>query len=71
VVRVIEEFHDQHHCVGGKVDTRNHDQIPRVQAAFAKEVHSLVSVIEDFGNTFQKESADLLVLHSKSIADHV
>ena len=71
VARVIEEFHDQQHCVGGKVDTRHHDQIPSVQAAFAKDVRSLISVIEDLGNPFEEESADLLVLHSKEIADHV
>ena len=42
VARVIEEFHDQHHC-GGEADTRHHDQTPSVQAAFAKDACSLVS----------------------------
>ncbi len=70
VARVIEEFHDQQHHCGGKVDTRHHDQTPSIQAAFAKDVRSLVSVIEDLGNPFEEESTDLLVLDTKEITDH-
>ena len=69
LARVIEEFHArQNHCKG-KVTTLHHDQIPSVQSAYAKDVRSLVSVIEDLGNPFQEESTDLLVLDSKEIAD--
>ena len=43
---------------------------PSVQAAFPKDVRSLVSMIKDLGNPFEEVSTDLLVLDSKEIADH-
>ncbi|WAQ98989.1 hypothetical protein MAR_023362 [Mya arenaria] len=43
------------------------EQTPAVQTAFAKQVMSLVSTIEDMGNPFLEESADLLVLDTKDI----
>ena len=53
MARVIEEFHDQQYHCGGKVDTRHHDQTLSIQTAFAKDVRSLLSVIEDLGNPFE------------------
>lgn len=70
VARIIEEFHDENHHCGGKVNTDHHDQAPSVQVSFAKDVRSLLSVMEDLGNPFKEESADLLVLDTKEIADH-
>ena len=46
-------------------DTRHHDQSASVQSAFVKDVQSIVNVMEDFGNPFNKESQDLLVLDTK------
>ena len=69
IARVIEEFHAQQNHCKGKVTTLHHDQIPSVRSAYAKDVRSLVSVIEDLGNPCQEESTDLLVLDSKEIAD--
>ncbi|KAG7171269.1 hypothetical protein Hamer_G013721 [Homarus americanus] len=48
--------------------THHHDQIPSVQTSFIKDVHSLVSVIEELGNPFEEESLDLVALHTKEIA---
>ncbi len=53
-----------------KDPARHHDQTTSIQAAFAKDVRSLVSAIEDLGNPFEEESTDLLVLDTKEIADH-
>ena len=39
-----------------------------VQSAFVKDVQSMVNVMKDFGNTFEEESQDLLVLDIKEIA---
>ena len=39
----------------GGVDTLHHDQTPSVQAAFAKDVCSLVNVIDNFGHPFEEE----------------
>ena len=41
-----------------------------VQAAFAKGVGPIVSVIDDFGNPFEEESTELLVLDNKEISCH-
>ena len=41
-----------------------------VQAAIAKSVCPLVSVIDDFGNPFEEESTDLLVINNKVISCH-
>ena len=46
VARIIEEFHDEHHHCGDKVNTNHHDQTPSVQTSFAKDTCSLVSVRE-------------------------
>ena len=43
---------------------------PSVQDVFAKDVRSLVSVMNDFGNPFEEESADLLTLDTREISDH-
>jgi len=71
VARVIEEFHNQQQHTSGKIITSHHDQLPSIQAAFAADVHSLVSTIEDLGNPFEEESTDLLVLHTKEIVDNI
>ena len=39
-----------------------------MQSTFVKDVQSMVNVTEDFGNPFQEESPDLLVLDTKEIA---
>ena len=36
--------------------------------SFIKDVHSLVSAMEHFGNPFEEESKYMLVLHSKELA---
>lgn len=53
----------------GGHEVLHHDQTASVQKAFRKDVSSLVSVIEEMGNPFEEESTDLVVLHSKEIAD--
>ena len=55
------------HDVGKPGDTRHHEQVPSVQKAFAKDVKSLIRVIEQMGNPFCEDSADLLVLDTKEI----
>ncbi|WAR07367.1 LOW QUALITY PROTEIN: hypothetical protein MAR_017325, partial [Mya arenaria] len=48
-------------------DATGHHEQTAVQTAFAKQVMSLVSTIEDMGNPFLEESADLLVMDTKDI----
>ena len=69
IARVIEEFHNEQNQWGRKKNTEHHDQTASIQAAFARDVCSLVSTMEEFGNPFEEESSDLLVLDSKEIVD--
>ena len=49
--------------------SRYHDQsAASVQSTFVKDVQSMVNMMEDFGNPFQEQSQDLLVLDTKEIA---
>ena len=65
--RAIEEFQDGDEHWGTRVDTCHHDQTLKVQTSFAKDVRSLVSVIEELGNPFEEESMDLVVLDIKEM----
>ena len=69
VARVIGEFEKSAIPENRRVDTHHHDQTASVQISFAKDVRSLLTVIEDMGNPFEQESQDLLVLDTKEIAD--
>lgn len=74
LARVIEEFEisflDQGTSVqSDKIPLKHHEHTVSSQAVFAKQVDTLVRVIEDMGNPFMKESDDLLVLDSRDIAD--
>ncbi|KAL8586673.1 hypothetical protein ACOMHN_038659 [Nucella lapillus] len=69
VARVIEEFQDgNQHWRRQTADTRHHAQTPSVQASFVKDVCSLIGVIEEMGNPFEKESQDVVKLDTKEIA---
>ena len=64
----IEVFQDGNKNWGRRVDTHHHNQIPSMQTSFAKDVGSLVSVIEELDNPFEEESMDLVVLDTKEMA---
>ena len=69
VARVIMEFEDFNMHPRNQEETRHHEETPSVQSTFARDVRSLVAVIEELGNPFEEESQDLLVLDTKKIAD--
>ena len=69
VARVIVEFEDFNMHPRNQEETRHHEETPSVQNTFARDVRSLVAVIEELGNPFEKDSQDLLVLDTKEIAD--
>ena len=56
VARVIQEFENVELHWEKRVDLCHHDQTSSVQKSFAKDVRSLVSVIEELGNPFDEES---------------
>ena len=51
------------------MNTQHHDQVASIQIYFARDVQSLVTVIEELGNPFEEESQDLLVIDTKEIAN--
>ena len=61
IARAVREF-ERTYDVWNLADTRHHEQVPSVQKAFAKDVKNLIGVIEEMGNPFCEDSADLLVL---------
>lgn len=67
VARVIGEFEKSAIPENRRVDTHHHDQTASVQISFAKDVRSLLTVIEDMGNPFEQESQDLLVLDTQTL----
>lgn len=68
IARFMEEFQYVTDPVNRSQDTRHHDQSASVQTVFLKDVESMVNVMEDFGNPFEEESQDQLVLDTKEIA---
>ena len=69
VARVIVEFEDFNMHPRNQEETHHHEETPSVQNTFARDVRSLVAVIEKLGNPFEEDSQDLLVLDTKEIAD--
>ena len=69
VARVIVEFEDFNMHPRNQEETRHHEETPSVQNTFARDVRSLVVVIEELGNPFEEDSQDLLVLDTKEIVD--
>ena len=69
VARVIVEFEDFNMHPRNQEETRHHEETPSVQNTFARDVRSLVAVIEELGKPFEEDSEDLLVLDTKEIAD--
>ena len=68
IARVIDEFHDGSQFSGRYDDTRQHDQTPSIQTSFAKDVCSLVQMMEELCNPFEEENMDMVALDTKEIA---
>ena len=68
VARVVEEFHKELDYCSCKTNAAHHHQAPTVQT---KDVLSLITVMEDLGNSFEGKGTDHLILYNKEFADHV
>lgn len=66
IARAVKEF-ESTYGVQKANNINHHEQVPFVQKAFAKDVVSMVSAIEEMGNPFSEESTDLFVLDTKEI----
>lgn len=63
---MIEEFQELYLKPKGQRDL-HHEQTGSIQQAFAEDVRSFVSTIEEMCNPFEDDSNDLLSLQSKEI----
>ena len=66
VARVVTEF-EESLGQAKSVSTKHHDQSPTIQQAFVKNVRSLSATIEQMGNPFMDNSADLIRIDTKEI----
>ena len=68
MARIVSEF-EASMTTEVEVQGADHHEVQRsFQVSFFKDVKSLVTTIEDFGNPFLEESEDLIVLDTKEIA---
>ena len=51
------------------LSSKLYEQTLSAQRVFLEKVEALLTVLKEMGNPFQEDSADLLVLHTKNIAD--
>ena len=70
IARLVNEFEAGMAPETNVGDTSLHHEAQKsFQVSFYKDVKSLVSTMEDLGNPFLEETQDLVVLHSKVIAE--
>lgn len=69
VARVIAEFELSHHAEETKANLHHREETSITLDKFLQDVylHTLTLVMEEMGNPFEEESADLLVFHTKEI----
>ena len=66
IARVVNEFETT--FLSHKADdVRHHEQVPSIQAAFAKDVRNMLSVMDELGSPFLDDSKDLIALDTKDI----
>ena len=71
VVKGSGEFEKQAirgHGLCSRIGHLHHDQKPGVQAAFMKDVRTLIAVFQEMGNPFLENTQDLLVLDTYDTA---
>ena len=69
IARLVSEF-EASMTTEAEVQGADHHVVQRsFQVSFFKDVKSLVTTIEDFGDPFREESDDLIVLDTKEIAE--
>ena len=65
--RMINEFEEGTILTGSRVTRRHHEQMHSIQQKCAKEIKSMVDVLEDMGNPFEEDSGDLLTRDNQEI----
>ena len=71
VTRVISEFEAAMKPQNTQTVTLHHEQTSSMQKLFVKNVQALVAVFNEYGNPFQEDSTDMLVLDTREIVDPI
>ena len=61
--RLVKEFEVE----GTSSETKHHEQYPKFQKTFLKDVQELSSSFRDYGNMFLENSGQLIVLHNSKV----
>ena len=69
VSRLVDDFEKMSCLKDQAITIKHHDQNPSTQKTFLEKVKALQRAMREMGNPSQEETADLLVLDSKIIAD--
>ena len=64
--QMVEEFEDN---ISSAEDNDHNEQKHGFQSAFAKDVKSLISSLEEMGNPFTEEGLELVAIHTKDVMD--
>ena len=71
IARAITEF-DTNYMMSikrGSQQERHHEHTLYTQTSFARDMNALVDTIDSYGNPFEEETSDLLVLDSRDTVD--
>jgi len=69
VSRLVTRYEEGAGTKHAKIGNRHHEQGGSGQKTFFDKVEKLFTVFKEMGNPFEEESADLLVLDTKDVAD--
>lgn len=69
VSRLVAAYEAMSGMKDATVSNKHHEQTLSAQTSFLQKVESLLTVLREMGNPFQDDSADLMVLDTKNIAD--
>lgn len=67
VSRLVSNYESK--CGKKDENRKHHEETKSCQKVFLQRVAKLYAVIEEMGSPFEEYSSDLLILHSKDIAD--
>ena len=69
VSRLVAGYEAKSGVKDAAFSSKHHEQTKSAQKSFFQKAKALVTVVKEMGNPFQEDSADLLVLDTKNIAD--
>ena len=67
VSRLVSNYESK--CGKKDENCKHHEETKSCQKVFLQSIAKLYAVIEEMGSPFEEYSSDLLILHSKDIAD--